>query len=214
MKFRLTYEGRLESSGNSGGKSRHKHEIRRAFHPQLKQLWQIEPNLINFRAHPHYYEGDKLNGGQGKTPVWEAISHAYQRCGYRFVPLAPLPSGNREFSLLVGVDILLLRQGAPGTVMSQGDIDGRLKTLFDALRMPTNLSELGGYDAPGDEEDPFFVLLEDDKLLNHVSVETDTLLQPTPSANGQYLANDARVIITVTTKPYWVLPDFVGFASN
>lgn len=212
MKFRLTYEGPLESSGNARGKAQHKHEIRRAFHPQLKKLWQIEPNLINFYAHPHYYEGDKRNGGQRRTPVWEAIAHAYSRDGYRYVPFAPKITG--EFSLLIGVDILLLRQGIPGTVLRQGDIDGRLKTLFDALRMPSNQAELGGYDVPAEGEDPFFVLMEDDNLLNRVSVETDILLQPTPPANGQYLANDARVIITVTTRPYWALSDYIGFVGN
>jgi len=212
VKFRLTYEGPLMSSGNRKGTAAHKHEIRKKFHPQLKQLWQIEPNLINFYAHPHYYEGDRRNGGHRKTPVWEAISHAYKRDDYRFVPFAPKMIG--EFSLLIGVDILLLRQGIPGKILKQGDIDGRLKTLFDALRMPSNQAEFGGYIKPDDDEDPFFVLMEDDNLLNHVSVETDILLQPTPEAKNKFDPNDARVIITVTTRPYWALPDYIGFVGN
>ena len=44
MKFRLTYEGRL--LGN--GRAQHKHKIRRAFHPQLKRLWEVHQNLKNW----------------------------------------------------------------------------------------------------------------------------------------------------------------------
>ena len=70
--------------------------------------------------------------------------------------------------------------------------------------MPSNANELGGYNAPADGEDPFFVLLEDDALLSHVSVETDVLLEPTASTKGQFLANDARLVITVHLRPYYV----------
>src|SRR5437868_6832280 len=34
------------------------------------------------------------------------------------------------------------------------------------------------------------------------SHETDMLLQPTPTAAGAFLANDARVVITVDLKPF------------
>lgn len=52
-----------------------------------------------------------------------------------------------------------------------GDIDNRLKTLFDALRLPNQTNELVGYDNPAPDENPFFCLLEDDSLITHVSVE-------------------------------------------
>ena len=44
MKFRLTYEGLLKANGST----QHKHEIRKAFHPQLKRLWEVEPNLMEW----------------------------------------------------------------------------------------------------------------------------------------------------------------------
>jgi hypothetical protein len=56
-----------------------------------------------------------------------------------------------------------------------GDIDNRLKTLFDALRMPNNLSETGNQ-KPDENETPFFVLLEDDSLISELRVVTDQLL--------------------------------------
>jgi hypothetical protein len=140
--------------------------------------------------------------------LWEGIADKYKRCGYRFVPLATSTTPN--LTILVGVEILFLRQGEPGTLMKSGDIDGRLKTLFDALRMPSSQGELGGYDTPSDGEDPFFVLMEDDKLLSHVSVETDTLLQPTPTANAEIKPNDARLVITVSVRPHRVHLDFTN----
>jgi len=82
--------------------------------------------------------------------------------------------------------------------LRSGDIDNRLKTLFDALRIPEagenyhlNTKEAG--------ETPFFCLLEDDKLITKVSVETDQLLQfVTPDRS----VNEVRLVITVTLRPY------------
>ncbi len=63
--------------------------------------------------------------------------------------------------------------------------------------MPASADELGGYQ-PGQDEDPFFCLLEDDKLISHISVETDVLLEPI----GQtFDANDARLVMTVNIRP-------------
>jgi hypothetical protein len=92
-----------------------------------------------------------------------------------------------------------MRPSMPGEIMQSGDIDGRLKTLFDALRMPNPKAELGGYDVPLPDENPFDVLLEDDKLITHVSVTTDVLLQPTGHSPDP--VNDARLVIAVTIKP-------------
>lgn len=86
----------------------------------------------------------------------------------------------------------------PGMLMKSGDIDGRMKTLFDALRMPDNKGELGGYDLPLPGEQPFYVLLQDDKLISHISIATDMLLQSTKANAG---VNDARIVIAVTLKP-------------
>ena len=115
--------------------------------------------------------------------------------------LGYVPLAQEKHGLLVGLEILFLRPDVPGGVIRSADIDNRLKTLFDALRMPTNKDELGGY-TPDEGEDPLFVLLEDDRLLSQVSIETDTLLQPTPTANGKFLPNDARLVITVSLRPY------------
>jgi len=206
MKFRLTYEGRLESSGNTG-KLRNVWEIRKALHPQLKRLWEVEPNLKNWKYFPTGNAAFRtVAPGSDVFRAWEQLANANQRNGYRFVPIV-----TEQFSLLAGLEILFLRTGNPGAVLSQGDIDGRLKTLFDGLKMPKNTQEHAGFENPGPDEDPFFVLLEDDSLINRVAVETDVLLEPTPSANGQFLKNDARVIITVHIKQHDVNMDNLHF---
>ena len=117
-----------------------------------------------------------------------ADNHALGK--YRFLPLA-----TRDLDLIVSLDILFLRYDQPGqTLLQSGDIDNRLKTLFDALRKPRDLSETGGAD-PDQDENPFYVLLEDDSLITHLSVTTDLLLEPNKSVN------DVRLIITVKTGP-------------
>ena len=207
MKFRLTYEGPLLGSSTNSPRADHKHEIRQALHPQLKRLWEVEPNLKAW-VFPKTPGSTLPNVGITNT-VWarDALAEAYGRFGYNFVPIA-----TEMQSLMVGVDILFLRPEPPGGVMRSGDIDNRLKTLFDALRMPSAKGEIGKYQAPADDQTPFFVLLEDDKLLTHVSVETDVLLQPTPSANGQFLPHDCRLVMTVTLRPYAVHMQNLHFA--
>src|SRR5258708_29854488 len=44
VEFRLLYDGELPSTGNKG-KPHEVHAIRRAFHPQLRRLWNAEGNL-------------------------------------------------------------------------------------------------------------------------------------------------------------------------
>jgi hypothetical protein len=194
MKFRLTYEGRLTGDGSA----QHKHEIRKAFHPQLRRLWAVEPNLRSWdypsrEAPPDLH---RYSTGGGNVKAWEGLAHSYARFGYNFVPLA-----TESYSLIAAIDILFMREGTPGSIIRSADIDARLKTLFDALKMPGFKEEVGPYVHPTEDEKPFFVLLEDDKLLSHVSVETDMLLEPSPSAAGQFLTNDARLVITVTLRP-------------
>src|ERR1700733_14762936 len=41
MRFSLTYDGELRSNGDR----RQKWEIRKHLHPQLEELWQIDPSL-------------------------------------------------------------------------------------------------------------------------------------------------------------------------
>ena len=57
--------------------------------------------------------------------------------GFKFAPLV-----NKKLELVSELDILFLRPEEPGQIVSGGDIDNCLKTLFDALRCPSNKHEI------------------------------------------------------------------------
>jgi hypothetical protein len=123
---------------------------------------------------------------------------------YNFVPLV-----TRDLELLCSIEILYMRYGESGQVLTMvGDLDNRLKTLFDALRMPTNGSELGSFIDPDDDEKPFFCLLEDDSVITRAAAESDILLASTNPRDPNY----AHVIITVRIRPGRVTAANVGFS--
>ena len=77
------------------------------------------------------------------------------------------------------IDVALLRQEAPGQLLGDGgDLDNRMKTLFDALRKPSTREAQQAKIAPLPDDEPIHCLLQDDGLVLKVSVETDRLLRP------------------------------------
>ena len=203
VEFRLTYEGPLKAtqkdpvSGQADARASHKRDIRRTFHVQLKQLWEINPYLKH--GYPVTFDWKSQTNPKSAishhTTLVEYLAPQYRRNGYECVPLV-----RSDLGLICSLEILFLRPDPPGSVLASGDIDNRLKTLFDALRLPKKqANELVGYDTPADDEKPFFCLLEDDSLITHVTVETDILLQPIGNVHD---ANDARLIISVKLRPY------------
>ena len=172
MEFRLIYEGPLRPT-NKGRKQatqmqmrQHKHDIRQKIHSQLAQLWLDHPNLTEWT------EDAQIDG----RSMSERIGDDYAAFGFRWSPLVL----ERMF-VLCAINILMLRRDAPGKLVQSSDIDNRLKTLFDALKRPRNKQELPEGVIPTGDQDPFFVLLEDDGLISKVSVETDRLLEPVPA---------------------------------
>lgn len=210
MRFRLVYEGELKASqrdplNNQPDRlAEHKQSIRKAFHKQLRQQWQTNKFLRDHMMYPGSEmlespaEPDLDPGKWGglKVPLVEAVAHSYQEFGYRFVPLVI-----ERWSLRCALSVLLLRRDYPGSVINAGDIDNRIKTLLDGLRRPRNAMELRGNAKPAADEDPFFVLLEDDRLVTELSVETDTLLDE-PIADKDKDQRLVRAIITVELQPY------------
>ncbi len=88
--------------------------------------------------------------------------------GHEFMPLI-----RESVGLACSLNIVFMRKGEIGSLVSQdGDLDNRIKTLFDGLRMPLP-SEMGNHH-PG--EGPFHCLLEDDALITGFQVDTDRLL--------------------------------------
>lgn len=160
VRFTLNYDGPLVSRGNASDKQR----IRETLDPQLRELWTHEP-LSNSPEFLQVAEANKM-------------SVLLQRGDHVFAPLVCKP-----LHLLADIDILMLRPELPGGIVtSGGDIDNRLKTLFDALRVPGVPQEIASNTRPSSANEPHFTLLEDDALIARINVETDRLLAaPDPS---------------------------------
>jgi hypothetical protein len=91
-----------------------------------------------------------------------------------FVPLV-----TADMNAVAELSVTILRPEPPGGLITQGgDIDNRLKTLFDALTMPRHANALPAAGVPEPTETPFFCLLEDENLVVAISVRTEQLLEP------------------------------------
>jgi hypothetical protein len=190
MEFTLYYRGDLKS--NRGRED--KHRLRCQFHTQLKKLWQQKP-LCDYTSALLVLPG-------GVHPLDEDVSVIRVIAGFNFAPLV-----SERIHLVAELDILLLRPERPGAIITQGgDIDNRIKTLLDALKVPSEPNALPRGAAPTAEENPFFCLLEDDNLVTKVSVETDRLLEPTKTAS------EVVLFIRVRTKQLAVLMSTIGLS--
>ena len=223
MRFRLTYEGELRPTQRDPAGSQknplasHKHAIRRAFHKQLKHLWETDQFLSGYRIAPDNPNiGEKPDAAADSMyAMWapedgelqrlvDVVAARHHQFGYRFVPLV-----TRYFRLLCSIHVLFLRHDIPGSAIQAGDIDNRIKTLIDALRLPNNQTELVGKDSkPRRGEAPFYCLLEDDSLVSGFSVETDTLLNPPRQSIG---GRDVKIVATVELRPYFATPFNLSF---
>ena len=90
-----------------------------------------------------------------------------------------------------------------------GDIDNRIKVLFDALRVPLNDNEIPSTVTPDFGEDPFYCLLEDDKLITSFRLESDQLF-------GERDQSDAwvKLVIRATVKVQRLIPENVGLGDT
>jgi hypothetical protein len=179
MRVTLHYRGPLKANGSP----QHKHELRKHFHLQLKKLWSQAP-LLDLPAllKPRLREGE--------------YSLLRELPPFVFVPLVAA-----EMDVIAEVSVVMLRPEAPGGLLTQGgDIDNRLKTMFDALSMPQQANSLPQDAAPDENESPFFCLLENDNLVTSVAVRTEQLLEPDA---GPSIVDAAIYVRTRTTRQTW-----------
>jgi hypothetical protein len=190
MEFRLLYQGELFATSRNDTRAKHKHALRRSFHLQLRRLWGLNANLREYvlRKSLQSFPEGHTNEERFNLGI-QAIGKEWSRAGYDLVPLV-LP----EFALRCSLDILLLRPEDDTFIFERGDIDGQIKTLFDALRIPDHVSETGG-SAPDADEKPLFCLLQNDKLISEVRVTADQMLLLPGTREPK--ANDAFVVIYV-----------------
>jgi hypothetical protein len=207
MRFRITYDGELKAAGKST-RSEEKWAIRRQLHPQLAELWEIDPAL---NGHAILYprpsvpsetvlEGEEL-GKEARDRQRDRLRTPIQSGGHNCIPLV-----RNSLWLTCSLDILFLRKEGPGALISRGgDLDNRIKTLFDGLRMPT--PDEGR--AEKADIDPLFCLLEDDALITDLVIRTDRLLcRPNSSIS------EVRLVIDVVVLPTQVKLLNSGFLGN
>ena len=179
MQFTLFYRGELKSNGNSA----EKHKLRRCFHQQLKELWKQPPldNSLDWLS---------PSPRKGKSSIIR------RKGNFQFAPLV-----SQRLKLIADLEIMMLRPEPHGSLItSGGDIDNRLKTLFDALKCPLEPNSLPRNAKPQAGETPLFCLLEDDNLIASVAVKTEQLLIPQPKKSKEIVMMiNVKVRATNTT---------------
>lgn len=186
MRFTLFYRGELKSNRGVSDKQ----AIRRVFHPQLKCLWS-HPPLADFRE---WLQPEPKPG---------AITLVEQVGKFQFVPLV-----SERIHMVAEIEITMLKPGPPGDLVSHaGDLDNRVKTLLDALRVPREAAAIPKDDEPLEGETPFFCLLGDDRLVTHLSIRTDSLLESGVSRS------EVVMLLRITTRPTQLTFANVGLGS-
>jgi hypothetical protein len=187
MRFTLYYRGLLKS--NRG--AREKHDLRRHFHAQLRELWTHTP-LAGF--HDKFLN---LAKADQSTNIIRTVG-----------PFAFAPLVCEKLAVVAELRITLFRPQAPGALVgSGGDIDNRLKTVLDSLKVPSEPNALPAGEAPLPGEDPFFTVLEDDKLITELVVSTERLLEPALNPN------EVLLLIEVTVRHVEVYMGTIGLGS-
>jgi hypothetical protein len=199
VKFTLTYDGELPSSGNGSKKVREKWEIRKQFDPQLRELWKVSPGLRLARTHSiipaaggfwmidtHHSDPHVVSNTVMKEGDIDLCAHI-ERGGRKFFPLV-----RESFALMCGLKILFLRKEKPGRVYQGGDLDDRIKTLLDALCIP-DAAQVKAEDAT--IEDPIHCLLEDDSRIMSLDVQTERLLSNVGSSESE-----VRLVVEVDVR--------------
>ena len=184
MQFRLLYEGPIAPRRRF--KVADIHKIRMELHPQLKTLWERMP--LSEMSTWFLREKDRGQGGRG-IPILERKNN---------VLFAPLVTKRNDLACELAVT--LLRQQSPGQLLGEGgDIDNRLKTLLDALRMPSTVEAQQAKIETRGADDPIHCLLQDDALVTKVSVETDRLLRPADDSFDLVAIIQVRVFVSGIT---------------
>jgi hypothetical protein len=194
MQFHLVYAGNLLKSGRVGH-TWEKHQIRRYLHPQLKRLWETHP-LLAFYTQKNHWE----QGGIASFPVSHAQTKT-EEIAKHFEGYVPLVMA--DFGMVCELEILFLRAEPAGNLLQRGgsgggDIDNRMKVLFDGLCMPVRGQvKLRGDDTP--DPDPMYVLVQDDSLITSLKVTADRFLAAASDADPADPA-EACVIVSVNVK--------------
>lgn len=208
MRFRLVYQGPLPSAGNSP-KPEAVRDIRKQLSPQMERLWNTHSGLRRLAGTAIVFKGGRdlsLTEGPSDGPRTHPLrEHEVNLTdplnigGVRFKPLV-----RKSLDLNCTLDVLFLRREDPGSLLLQaGDIDGRMKTLFDALKTPS-VHDVDR-DAKNQADGIVYTLTEDDSLVAGVSIETDRLLHGDESSTKEVMLV-IQVDVRVLRAGSWNMP--------
>ncbi|OYQ50045.1 hypothetical protein CHU92_00150 [Flavobacterium cyanobacteriorum] len=170
MEFKLIYEGKLKSNADAT----EKHRIRQVFHEQLKNAWKYPPlNEVT----------DWVKIPPIATSSFTSVKNVG---GHNFATLVC-----KTMSMYCELDLLILKPDISHGAF--GDLDNKLKTIFDALRYPNKVQEIPSSWTPNADQTPLICLLEDDDLITRFNVNVDRLLRNAST-------DDIVMIITVKVK--------------
>ena len=175
--------------------------MRLAFHDQLANLWQVNPILQEFshteaptleRAiEPDFlatYNERLSDNIPTKYRYSELLIREHKDHGIQWHPLITI-----ENKLVCELSILMLRPNDNRSVVQGGDIDGRVKTIFDSLSIPRSGDVLSKFP---EHNGTFYTLLSDDSLISKVGIDTDELLELPTDHDDNY----AQLVIEVNTR--------------
>lgn len=207
MRFHLVFRGLLPSAGNKPKPSYAAH-IRKKLHPQLQELWRTH-HVMKRVARTGIIKRDDgaayLVTSEGPFDVERDIERF--PAGPDEVDLTgPIISGGHSFRPLIreslqlncSLSVTFLRHDDPLQGVTQnGDLDGRIKCLLDALTMPK--PEIAVRFPP--QSEPMYCLMESDALISDLEIETGRLLSP-----GDRHKHEVQLIIEVAVNVLRVGP--------
>jgi hypothetical protein len=204
MQFRLTYQGPLYADRGEDDvrppRLTHKQDIRRHFHKQLAELWKVDSKLKGFTEQKIRLQNLLPGTPPDSLSFIDAVANKNEVGKIRWMPLA-----HEDWGVGCGLDILFLRHEPKGGMIQSGDLDNRIKTLFDALRKP-EAKEIPADVIPNQEPNPFFCLLSNDKLITEFRVTADRLLVPAEKPDADvYLVIEVRTFVIDHQKAAWMM---------
>jgi hypothetical protein len=191
--FTLLYRGQLPARGNRKNKIKIKHAIRGEFHRQLITLVRYEPRLLH--EADLLREADLVGGRIVPRDKDQPGPFCVTVAGIGFYPLV-----YRKRFLTCELAVDLLRRERPWDVDHGGDLDNRIKVIFDALRIPHHRDEI-----PSDaSEKDMLCLLEDDALITTFSISTSPFLEAVNPSERQD-AVDLRIRVSIRSQSgHWM----------
>ena len=190
MEFTLYYRGPLKAATGKNRRKDHKHDLRKHFHKQLKVLWDL----------PQFEDSkDLLDPG----PASKGEIRLRQPVGpFEFAPMI-----STRLFLVASIEMTMLRPEPEGAIFTRsGDIDNRLKTLMDALKLPNDEAALPDGASPSPDQSPFLCLLEDDSLISGIDIKTAHWLESEVQKTDEVV-----LTLRVRTKPTKIIFGNMGF---